>query len=183
MISYAWDILRYILDNELAEDNLELERLFWFYAEKHGFRENQIVECLESPDFPWFRKKKRTSRKELEMQLFILNFAHPITDEQLEQIRKLTGFEIVLVKSFPVHFDTNKFFVTQVDDLVDVVSEFVKTIGGWNVDILINPPSLSSIAVPLLRSLDEAAGRWLPIIKLKRDESSLGAKFIVDEIL
>ncbi|MCS7208155.1 MAG: CRISPR-associated protein Csx15 [Fimbriimonadales bacterium] len=111
----------------------------------------------------------------------LLNFAHPITDEQKAQIEQLTGQPIQRVIELPVQFDHARGFHEQVLELLERVglgaSEWQTT------PLLVNLPSLSVIAATLLAELHGRMGYFPPVLRLRPVEGAVPPRFEVAEIL
>jgi len=113
--------------------------------------------------------------------VIVLNFSHPLTQEQLEAIEALSGQKISLVKTLPVSFDNAKPFDLQVKALVDECSF---TPEEWQTErILIVPPSLNFIAVTLIAELHGRMGYFPPIVRIRPVEGAVPPKFEVAEII
>ena len=113
--------------------------------------------------------------------MHLLNFSHPLTPEQLEQIEAEIGQKIDNIIETQTHFDGEKSYVEQVVDLVDRI-EF--TPQQWqNEAILINPPSFNFVAVALLAELHGRMGYFPPCVRLRPVQKALPPRFEVAEIL
>ena len=89
--------------------------------------------------------------------MHILNFAHPLTDLQLEQIKSLLQPQTVeKVHQIPVQFDPAENFLPQLETLLSAIP--LTTVELQSLPILINLPSLNSIAALLLTSLHGRMG-------------------------
>ena len=121
--------------------------------------------------------------------MILLNFSHPLTDEQLTQVTELTGQPIERSISQPAQFDHQQPFGTQLDQLMSQVdpsagSGQVLTPNEWQTaPILVNPPSLNFIAALLLAELHGRMGYFPPIIRLRPVEDALPPRYEVAEIL
>ena len=54
--------------------------------------------------------------------MLILNFAHPLTPEQRQQIEQLTSISIEEVRDIPVHIDQEQALIPQVIELVNEIA-------------------------------------------------------------
>ena len=97
--------------------------------------------------------------------MLLLNFAHPLTSEQLQQLQELLQRPVERVIEVPVQFDHNRSFAEQVRELVDKIGLSARE---WQTKpILINPPALNFIAVTLLAELHGRMGHFPTIIRLR----------------
>lgn len=113
--------------------------------------------------------------------MILLNFAHPITEEQKTQIEALVGQPIQRILELPVQFDHERPFHEQVLELLQQVN---LTPREWQTQmILVNLPSLSVIAGMLLAELHGRMGYFPPILRLKPVEGAIPPRFEVAEIL
>ncbi len=113
--------------------------------------------------------------------MFILNFAHPLTDEQLEQVRALTGEPVEGVLEAASQIDPGQSLAPQVAKMVD----------GLNIDArrwqseawLVNPPALNFSAVVLLAELHGRLGYFPPCLRLRPVPGALVPRFEAAEVL
>ncbi len=113
--------------------------------------------------------------------MIVLNFAHPLTEAQKAQIEALTGEAIERVIAVPVHFDHQKPFVPQLQDLM---ARIPLTPEEWQtVRILVNPPSLNFITALLLAELHGRMGYFPPILRLRPVPGAVPPRYEVAEIL
>lgn len=113
--------------------------------------------------------------------MFILNFAHPLTDEQLEQIRTLTGEQIDNVLNIPSQIDTRQPLAPQ---LIEMVDSLQIDPGRWQSEAwLVNPPALNFSAVVLLAELHGRLGYFPPCLRLRPVPDALVPRFEVAEVL
>ncbi|RKY95150.1 MAG: hypothetical protein DRQ06_04200 [Candidatus Hydrothermota bacterium] len=113
--------------------------------------------------------------------MLILNFSHPLTDEQKEQIEKISGQKIGEIRHIPTNFDNDKPFEPQVEELIrscNLTSEEWQTL-----PILIVPPALNFIAVTLLAAIHGIMGYFPPIVRIKPVENTIPPRFEVAEII
>lgn len=113
--------------------------------------------------------------------MLLLNFSHPLTAAQREQIEAASGKKIREVKNVSVHFDAAKTYAAQITALVDAIGLSPEQ---WqNEPILLNPPSFNFIAVALLAELHGRMGYFPPCLRLRPIAGSLPPQFEVAEIL
>lgn len=111
----------------------------------------------------------------------LLNFSHPITEEQKRQVEAITGQPILRIIEIPVQFDPMRPFHEQVLELLERV-ELTPT--EWQTTpLLINLPSLNVIAAVLLAELHGRMGYFPTILRLRPVEGALPPRFEVAEIL
>lgn len=112
----------------------------------------------------------------------ILNFAHPITEAQLEQINTLAAPQTVKrVLTIPVQFDPAQPFLPQLDTLLSTIP--LSTEELQTLPILVNLPSLNSIAAMLLASLHGRMGYFPGILRLRSVPNQTPPIFEVAEII
>ncbi|GAB4532403.1 MAG: CRISPR-associated protein Csx15 [Anaerolineae bacterium] len=113
--------------------------------------------------------------------MIILNYAHPLTQEQLAQVEKLTGAQISEVKHIPAHVDQAQPLAPQVAALADAAG---LTGEAWSsLPLLVNPPSLNFAAVALLAELHGRMGYFPACLRLRPVQGSLPPRYEVAEIL
>jgi hypothetical protein len=113
--------------------------------------------------------------------MLLLNFSHPLTASQLEQVETLSGKRITEVKNIAVHFDAAKPYSEQIIPLVDSIGFTPQQWQGE--EILINPPSFNFVAVTLLAELHGRMGYFPPSMRLRPVKDSLPPKFEVAEVI
>jgi len=106
----------------------------------------------------------------------LLNFGHPMTEEQREQISAALEREIKVV-DVPFQLDLNRSIPPQVRLIVSSIG-FSPT--KWQASpIIINPPGYAPGAAVLLAELHGRMGYFPPIVRLRRE----GSRFVLAEIL
>ena len=111
--------------------------------------------------------------------MILLNFAHPLTDEQLAQIEALAG-QAARVIAVPVQFESDAPFEPQLRALmagIPLSPDELQT-----APVLINPPSLNFITAVLLAELHGRMGYFPPVVRL-RPAAGLPPRYEVAEIL
>ncbi len=113
--------------------------------------------------------------------MILLNFAHPLTDEQLTQVDALVNQPVARMIDRPAQFDLEQSFAAQVAVLVDAVG---LSPADWQaLPLVINPPSLSAIAVTLLAELHGRMGYFPAVIRMRPVADSIPPRFEVAEIV
>jgi hypothetical protein len=113
--------------------------------------------------------------------MLILNFSHPITDEQLQQIEELIGAEVAEVRDVPVHVDQEQPLASQVVALADRAG---LSLAEWqSAAFVINPPALNFIAVAVLAELHGRCGYFPACLRLRPVKGSIPPRYEVAEVL
>lgn len=112
--------------------------------------------------------------------MIILNFAHPLTEEQLKQIEEHVIEPIEDVRFIPIRINEEKELAPQVADIADRARLSAEE---WQtLPILINPPGYSPVTAALLAELHGRIGHFPSMLRLRpchRDST----RFEVAEIL
>ena len=97
--------------------------------------------------------------------MLLLNFAHPITDQQKAQIESLTGQTIARVIDIPSQIDPQQPLAPQIVAMADAAG---LTAEEWQTEaILINPPALNFSAVTLIAELHGRMGYFPPCLRIR----------------
>lgn len=115
--------------------------------------------------------------------MILLNFSHPITTDQREAISKLSGYGIEMgdVKEVNTQFDQEKPFTGQAAALVEAVGLSSEQ---WQTErVLVNLPSLNTIAALLLAEMHGRMGYFPAVLRLRPVAGSAPPQFEVAEIL
>nr|WP_290666872.1 CRISPR-associated protein Csx15 [Ardenticatena sp.] len=118
--------------------------------------------------------------------MILLNFAHPITEEQKTQIEALTNQPIERIIVVNSQIDTEQPLAPQIAAMADAAG---LTPEEWQtLPLLINPPALNYSAVALLAELHGRMGYFPPVLRLKPvlgpdDQRLVPPRFAVAEIL
>lgn len=111
----------------------------------------------------------------------LINFSHPITEEQKTQIEAAIGQPVQHILHVPAQFDHNAPFDQQAVALVD-------SVGLWKSEwqttpIIVSLPSLAVIAAATLAELHGRMGYFPAILRLRPVPNSVPPKFEVAEII
>ncbi len=113
--------------------------------------------------------------------MILLNFSHPLTGEQIQEIEAMISQPITEVRQLPAQFDPQPSFVPQVEALAEACR---LTSEEWQTQpILVNPPSLNWIAVVLLAELHGRMGYFPPVVRLRPVEGALPPRYEVAEVI
>lgn len=97
--------------------------------------------------------------------MFILNFTHPLTDEQRTQIESLANTAIEDIRTIFVQIDQEEPLEAQITAIVDAVG---LTSEEWQTrPLLINPPGYAPAAFVLLAELHGRIGHFPSLIRLR----------------
>jgi hypothetical protein len=113
--------------------------------------------------------------------MLVLNFAHPLTPEHLEQIEALTGQKVERVIEVHSQIDPQQPLVPQVVALADKAG--LSPAEWQSLPLLVNPPSLNYIAVVLLAELHGRCGYFPAHLRLRPVQGSIPPRFEVAEVL
>lgn len=116
--------------------------------------------------------------------MILLNFAHPVTDEQLAQVRRVLDLDVtgesINVLDIRCQFDTGEPFAEQIEYLVDSIE---LRSGEWQkYSLLVNLPALSSAAALLLAEIHGRCGYYPSCIRLKKADG-MPIRYVLAEIL
>jgi hypothetical protein len=113
--------------------------------------------------------------------MILLNFAHPLTQEQITRIEDLSCQKITNVIEVPSQIDPEQPLAPQVVAMADAAG---LTPQQWQTEsILINPPSLNYSAALLIAELHGRMGYFPPCVRLRPVKGALPPRFEVAEVL
>jgi hypothetical protein len=113
--------------------------------------------------------------------MILLNFAHPLTAEQIEQLQALSDERLEQIHDLPVQFDPDQPFRPQLAALLERTPLDAQS---WQTEpILVNLPALNFISALLLAELHGRMGYFPPILRLRPVAGSLPPRYEVAEIL
>ncbi|MEM7803271.1 MAG: CRISPR-associated protein Csx15 [Chloroflexota bacterium] len=113
--------------------------------------------------------------------MIVLNYSHPLTDEQKSQIESYTRSAItVLYENLP-HFDSALPMTVQIETLVENTP---LTPHQWQTEsILINPPGLAGAAAALLANLHGRMGYFPATLYIRPVRDAVPVRYEVAEII
>ena len=114
--------------------------------------------------------------------MYLLNFAHPLTQAHLAEITRLVNTDPDLtVVDVPTQLDPQRPYVDQVRALVNGIG---LTPQAWQTTpMLVNPPGHSSIAACLLAELHGRIGHFPAIVRMRPMANTTLPQFEVAEII
>lgn len=135
--------------------------------------------------FQWYRTKVRkykpNSIHENQQTIIILNFSHPLTEQQIKEMGKLLKKTVADVIHIPTVMNESQPFRPQLCDLINAAK--VSSEGLQRGDYIINLPGFAPAAAVLIAELHGRMGHFPTIIRMKKVEGSLPPSFNVEEII
>ena len=113
--------------------------------------------------------------------MLLLNFAHPLTPEQLSTIERLAGKPVTRFLQVPCQLELAQPLAPQISQLLDQVG--LTSVAWQSEPVLLNPPSLGAIAAALLAELHGRMGYFPPLVRLCPEPGSVPPRFQVVELL
>ena len=113
--------------------------------------------------------------------MILLNFAHPLTPEHLQQVEGLAGQQVQRVIEVNSHIDTQQPLVPQVAALADKCG--LSPAEWQTLPLVVNPPALNFIAVVLLAELHGRCGYFPTVLRLRPVPGSTPPRFEVAELV
>ena len=97
--------------------------------------------------------------------MLILNFSHPLTEQQRAQIIELAGVPDVEIRTIPVQIKQSSPLEAQVRAIVHSIG---LTSEEWQTrELLINPPGYAPAAFVLLAELHGCIGHFPTLVRLR----------------
>jgi hypothetical protein len=112
--------------------------------------------------------------------MLLLNYTHPLTDEQRETLTTLLG-QHPDIRDIPTHVDRNQ-------PLTHVATALADDAGlsphEWQtIPLLLNPPALSPVAIALLAELHGRCGYFVPILNVRPVAGVVPPRYEISEII
>lgn len=112
--------------------------------------------------------------------MLVLNFSHPLTPAQREQLAEKLGTQPE-IRTIPVQIDNERPLVEQVSELVHatkLTSEELQTL-----PLIVNPPGYAPAAMVLLAELHGRMGHFPTLIRLRPVANSVPTTYEIAELL
>jgi hypothetical protein len=113
--------------------------------------------------------------------MILLNFSHPFTSEQKEQLESILGQKIGQVIHLPVQFDHNAEYLPQLAQVMEKIPLTPQEL--QSAAIVVNLPSFNAIAAVTLAELHGRMGYFPPIVRLRPVEGAIPPRYEVAEAL
>lgn len=112
--------------------------------------------------------------------MLILNYTHPLTPDQIEQITALLG-TTPEIRTIPVQIDHSQPLDAQIAALIDAAG---LTTEAWQTTpLIINPPGFAPAAAALCAELHGRSGHFPTLLRLRPIASSTPTRYEVAELL
>jgi hypothetical protein len=114
--------------------------------------------------------------------MILLNFARPLTDEQLRQLATEFGQTIVEIKQIPTRVNLDVNLNGEVSRLIGLVGWSDQEWKEHRGNVLVKLPALADVAALLAHEVCFLAGQ-VDIVRLKPVGTAVGTHYTVAEIL
>ena len=111
----------------------------------------------------------------------VVNFAHPLTETQREQLARLTGMPVGRVIDVPAQVDLALPLAPQATALVDQAG--LSAVAWQTLPLVVNPPGLAPLTAALLAELHGRLGHSPALIRLRPVPGSAPTRYEVAEIM
>jgi hypothetical protein len=112
--------------------------------------------------------------------MIVLNYAHPLTPEQLEQVATLTG-AAPQVRAVAVQADRTRPLAEVARELADAAG---LSAAEWQtLDLAVNPPGLAPLALALAAEIHGRRGDFPAILNVRPVVSGATTRYEVGEII
>ncbi|WP_041427616.1 CRISPR-associated protein Csx15 [Syntrophomonas wolfei] len=113
--------------------------------------------------------------------MILLNYAHPITSEDIEKINHLTEKPLTEIRDINAQIDPQIDVITQIEAMLDNAG--LNQQEWQTMPILINLPSLNYSTAILLAMLHGRMGYFPAILRMKPEPETIPPRFVVAEII
>ena len=113
--------------------------------------------------------------------MLVLNFTHPLTTDQVEQLTALTGIAVDEVRAIPTCLDNTRPFGQQIVALADAAR---LSFEEWQTrPLAVVPPALNFAAFALLAELHGRMGYFPPVVRIRPVKGAVPPRFEVAEVI
>ncbi|MCL4298488.1 MAG: hypothetical protein KJ077_22315 [Anaerolineae bacterium] len=113
--------------------------------------------------------------------MILLNFSHPLTEVQRQQIEQLAGQPITRLIERMAQFDLERPFAGQATALVDSLG--LAPVEWQQEALLLVPPSLNFGAAVVLAELHGRCGYFPPVVRTRPAAETLPPRYEVAEVV
>jgi len=113
----------------------------------------------------------------------LINFSHPITDDQQADIAAALGVPELTVIDVPTHFDTEAAYGPQAEALIAAVGLLPTEWEARADSIILNLPAFNVIAALVLARLHGLMGHFPAIVRIRPVEGSIPPRFAFAELI
>ncbi len=111
--------------------------------------------------------------------MILLNYAHPLHDQQLSQLERMLG-SMPEVRDLPNQVDRSRSLAALARELADAAGLRPR---DWQTQpLLVNPPGLAPIALALIAELHGRCGGFLSILSIRPVAGSTPTRYEIAEI-
>lgn len=114
------------------------------------------------------------------MRLLVLNYAHPLTAEQLAQVAAATGGEPE-ERLIAAHADRARPIVEVARELADAAG--LDGVAWQTTPLVVNPPALAPLALALAAELHGRAGGFPAMLNVRPVAGSVPTRYEVAEVV
>jgi hypothetical protein len=112
--------------------------------------------------------------------MLLLNYTHPLTDEQRETLTTLLG-QHPDIRDIPTHVDRSQPLPHVATALADAVG--LSPHEWQTTPLLLNPPALAPVAIALLAELHGRCGYFVPILNVRPVAGVVPPRYEIGEIV
>ena len=112
--------------------------------------------------------------------VLLLNFAHPLTEEQMQQLAALLG-ETPTVQVIPTQADRSRPLSQAAADLAAAAG--LSALEWQTLALVVNPPGLAPLAVTLMAEIHGRCGYFPLLVNIRPVAASLPARYEVAEVV
>lgn len=113
--------------------------------------------------------------------MILLNFAHPVSEEDMKTIERLCGTTVAEVRDIASQLEQDRELVPQIESMIDAAGLSSRQ---WQSEaLIINLPSLSSSAAVMLAKLHGIMGYFPAVLRYRPVKGAIPPRFELAEIL